>query len=140
MATRTLHGRGVVGGIGQGPALVADVYISFWGGFDPATGRIIQAGSPLEGQCLAGKVVVFRATKGSSGSSRILRLAQMTGNSPAAFINTELDELSVLSCVAQKLPLVSDLDCDPFEAIQTGDWVVVDGDRGVVQVTSQDRT
>ena len=138
MTEKTWHGRGVVGGVGEGPALVADVYISFWGGFDPTTGKIIQAGSPLEGESVAGKVVVFRATKGSSGSSRMLRLSKMIGTAPAAFINTELDELSVLSCVAQRLPLVSDLECDPFQAIKTGDWVRVDGERGMVQVTSRE--
>ena len=64
----------------------------------------------------------------------MLRLGKITGNFPAAFINTELDELSVLSCVAQKLPLVTDLECNPFQAIHTGDWVRVDADRGFVEV------
>jgi hypothetical protein len=32
------------------------------------------------------------------------------------------------------LPLVTDLDVDPYEAIKTGDWVKVDADRGVVEV------
>jgi predicted aconitase with swiveling domain len=134
MAAKKLYGRRVVGGYGEGPALVADTYISFWGGFDPVSGKIIEVGHPLEGECVKGKVVVFRSTKGSSGSSRILRLTKKTGQFPAAFINTELDELSVLSCVAQRLPLVTDLDADPYEAIQTGDWVKVDADRGVVEV------
>ena len=98
------------------------------------SGKIIEVGHPLEGECVKGKVVVFRSTKGSSGSSRILRLTKKTGKFPAAFINTELDELSVLSCVAQRLPLVTDLDGDPYEAIKTGDWVKVDADRGVVEV------
>ena len=137
MATRTLRGRAIVGGLGEGPALVADTRLSFWGGFDPVTGKIVEVGSPLEGECLEGKVVVFRSTKGSSGSSRMLRLAKITGKFPAAFINTELDELSVLSCVVQELPLVTDLDGNPFEAIQTGDWVRVDGDHGIVQVIAQ---
>ncbi len=137
MTIKTLHGRRVVGGFGEGPALVADTRISFWGGFDPVTGKIIEVGSPFEGECIEGKVVVFRSTKGSSGSSRMLRLAKITGKFPAAFINTELDELSVLSCVVQQLPLVTDLDGDPFKAIKTGDWVKVDADHGIVQVISR---
>ena len=134
MAAKTLYGRKVVRGYGEGPALVADAYISFWGGLDPVSGKIIEVGHPLEGESVEGKVVVFRSTKGSSGSSRILRLTKVSGKFPAAFINTELDELSVLSCVAQRLPLVTDLDVDPYEAIKTGDWVKVDADRGVVEV------
>jgi len=136
MAKGTFKCRKVVGGVGEGPALVADTRISFWGGFDPVTGKVVEVGNPLEGQSVGGRVVVFRSTKGSSGTSRMLRLAKITGEFPAAFINTELDELSVISCVAQRLPLVTDLECNPFEAIHTGDWVKVDADNGIVEVTS----
>lgn len=138
MPTRTYACRKVVGGVGAGPALVADTRISFWGGFDPVAVTIVEVGSPLRGEAVAGKVLVFRSTKGSSGTSRMLRLAKIEGHVPAAFINTELDELSVLACVAQRLPLVTDLACDPFGTIRTGDVVRVDADRGVVEVTSPD--
>jgi uncharacterized protein len=29
---------------------------------------------------------------------------------------------------------VTDLDRDPLEGIETGDWVAVDGDRGIVEI------
>jgi uncharacterized protein len=137
MGTRIYRCRRIVGGVGAGRALVADTRISFWGGFDPVTGKVVEVGNPLEGQGLENKVVVFRSTKGSSGSSRMLRLARIARKFPAAFINIELDELSVLSCVAQNLPLVVDLEANPFEAIHTGDWVRVDADNGIVEVTPQ---
>ena len=104
------------------------------------TGKITEVGNPLEGERIKGKVVIFRSTKGSSGSSRILRIARITDKFPAAFINIELDELSVLSWVAQKLPLVVDLECDPFETIQTGDWVTVNADRSIVKIRRFKRT
>ena len=64
----------------------------------------------------------------------MLRLAKMAGNAPLAIINTELDELSTLACVALDLPLVTDLDVDPFEAMQTGDVVRVDADAWTIAV------
>lgn len=136
MPTHTYSCRQIVGGVAEGPALVADTRISFWGGFDPASGEIVEVGNPFEGVNIAGKVLVFRSTKGSSGTSLMLRLAKMAGHAPLAFINTELDELSTLACVALGLPLVTELDVDPFVAMQTGDIVRVDADRGVVEVTS----
>ena len=66
----------------------------------------------------------------------MLRLSKIAGQFPAAFINTELDELSVLSCVAQRLPLVVDLEDDPFLTIRNGDWVRVDASLGIVEVSS----
>ena len=136
MSTHTYSCRKVVGGVAEGSALVADTRISFWGGFDPASGDIVEVGSPFEGLNIAGKVLVFRSTKGSSGTSLMLRLAKMAGNAPLAFINVELDELSTLACVALGLPLVTDLDVDPFDAIQTGDIVRVDADRATIEVQS----
>lgn len=134
MPTHTYTCLKVVGGVAEGPALVADTRISFWGGFDPASGEIVEVGSPFEGMNIAGKVLVFRSTKGSSGTSLMLRLAKMAGNAPAAFVNIELDELSTLACVALGLPLVTDLDVDPFEALQTGDIVRIDAEASTIQV------
>ena len=140
MAEQKYRCRRIVGGSGSGQALVADTRISFWGGFDPVTGRIVEVGNPLEGESVVDKVMVFRSTKGSSGTTRMLRLAKITGKFPAAFINTELDELSVLSCVAQGLPMVIDMEVNPFEAIRTGDWVEVHADQGIITVTRKDPT
>jgi hypothetical protein len=36
-------------------------------------------------------------------------------------------------------PSVTELDQDPLGVIETGDWVRVDGDRGVVEVTKRRR-
>jgi hypothetical protein len=33
-----------------------------------------------------------------------------------------------------RVPSVTDLDRNPLDVIETGDWVVVDGDRGVVEI------
>ncbi|UCF96961.1 MAG: DUF521 domain-containing protein [Spirochaetaceae bacterium] len=132
MPKREYRCRKVVGGVGEGPALVADTRISFWGGFDPNSGRIIEVGNPLEGRAIDGSIMVFRSTKGSSGTSRVLRLARSAGHFPAAFINNELDELSVLTCVAQRLPMVIDFESDPFTDLTNGEWLRVDADRGFV--------
>ena len=35
------------------------------------------------------------------------------------------------------MPSVTGLDQDPLTVIETGDWVKVDGDRGLVEVTKR---
>jgi uncharacterized protein len=32
------------------------------------------------------------------------------------------------------VPSITDLDRDPLDVIETGDWVIVDADRGIVEV------
>jgi predicted aconitase with swiveling domain len=39
-----------------------------------------------------------------------------------------------LGAVVMRVPSVTDLDRDPLEIIETGDWVTVDGDNGTVEV------
>ena len=36
-----------------------------------------------------------------------------------------------------RVPSVTDLDRNPLEVIETGDWVIVNGDLGVVEVRKQ---
>ena len=133
-ASIRIRGRGVVKGQAEGEALVADAMLSFWGEVDAVTGKVIAVGHPLEGQSLAGRVLVIRSTKGSSGTSMILRLAALEGKAPAAFVNVEVDGLAALGCIVNGIPMLSHLDSDPFQKISTGDLVQVDADRGVVTV------
>ena len=132
---RELHGRKVAPGCASGAALVADATLSFWGEVDAVTGRIIAVGHPLEGVSLAGRVLVIRSTKGSSGTPMIFGLAKLERVAPAALINVEVDALAALACIVHHIPLVTDLDADPLHEIATGDLVEVDADRGVVRVT-----
>jgi predicted aconitase with swiveling domain len=39
-----------------------------------------------------------------------------------------------LGAVVMRIPAITDFDRNPLEVIETGDWVVVDADRGVVEV------
>jgi predicted aconitase with swiveling domain len=132
-----IKARGVVKGRAQGSALVADATLSFWGEVDAVTGTVIAVGHPLEGQSLAGRVLVIRSTKGSSGTPMILRLAGLEGKAPAAMINVQVDGLAALGCIVNGIPMVADLESDPFESIATGDHVLVDAEQGLVQVTQK---
>ncbi len=42
--------------------------------------------------------------------------------------------MAVLGCVVNRIPMVSELEQDPFEIIETGDHVSVDADRGTIEV------
>ena len=42
-----------------------------------------------------------------------------------------------LGCVVMRVPSITELDRDPLEIIETGDWVKVDGDRGIVEITKR---
>ena len=49
----------------------------------------------------------------------------------------EMTTKIALGAVVMRVPAVTDFDRDPLEIIETGDWVKVDGDRGIVEVTKR---
>ena len=70
--------------------------ISFWGGVDPADGRITDPRHPDHGTSIAGRVLVLPTTIGSSSSSAILLELLAAGRGPAALILGQPDAILVL--------------------------------------------
>jgi predicted aconitase with swiveling domain len=134
MKTIILHGRKVVGGQAEGEALVTKQTISGWGGVDPIKGTIVEKRHELKGQSFKDKILVFPGAKGSSGWSGTFHMARWVGSAPLAMIFNEMTTKVALGAVVTHCPAVTDLDQDPLEVIASGDWVKVDGDRGIVEV------
>ena len=132
-----LRGRKVVGGCAEGEALVTKDRISGWGGIDPRTGTVIETRHELRGISFAGKVLVFPGAKGSSGWSSQFHVARLAGKAPIAMVFNEMTTKIALGAVVAHAPSVTDFDQDPLQVIETGDWVRVDGDRGIVEVTKK---
>lgn len=132
-----LHGRKVVGGVAEGEALVTREPISGWGGVNPMQGTIIETRHELRGRSFKDTVLVFRGAKGSSGWSVAFHTARLAGTAPKAMVFTEMTTKVALGAVVMRIPAVTDLDRDPLEVIETGDWVRVDGDAGTVEVVKR---
>jgi hypothetical protein len=129
-----LQGTGIVGGAAEGPALVTTEALAFNLGVDEKTGLVIERGHALEGQSVAGKVVVFRGGKGSSASSfSILQLVRR-GCGPVALVNVQSDAVVAAGAVLARIPLVHRCDQDPTKLIRSGDRIRVDGDTGRVEL------
>ncbi len=129
-----LRGRGIVGGFAEGEALVTRETISGWGGIDPMTGTVIETRHQLRGQSFKDKVLVFPGAKGSSGWSNAFHMTRLTNSAPLAMVFNQMTTKIALGAVVTRVPAVTELDQDPLSVIETGDWVKVDGDRGVVEV------
>ena len=134
-----LHGRCVVPGRTEGEALVTRDRISGWGGIDSRTGTIVETRHELRGRSFAGKVLVFPGAKGSSGWSAAFHLTRTMGTAPAAMLFNEMTTKIALGAVVTRAPAMTDFDQDPLAVIETGDWVVVDADRGIVEIRRRAR-
>jgi predicted aconitase with swiveling domain len=118
--------RTVKSGQAEGEALVSPDPIGFLGGVDPDTGVVVERGHPLEGQSIAGRVLVFPTGKGSTvGSYTLYRLAR-NDLAPAAIINAEADPVVAVGAIIAEIPMVDQVD---VACIHTGDWVQVRGEE-----------
>ncbi|MBW1698833.1 MAG: DUF126 domain-containing protein [Deltaproteobacteria bacterium] len=139
MSDIVLTGRKVFGGVAEGEALVTRQNISTWGGVHAVKGIITERRHELRGKSFKDKVLVFPAAKGSSGWSTVAQVIRMAGQSPRAMIIRDISSLTGIGAVVMRVPTVTDLDRDPTEIIETGDWVKVDADNGIVEITKRNR-
>ncbi len=96
------RGRTLVAGAATGAILRLSEPLSFWGGMDVATGRIIDQHHPQVGACLTGVILVMPAGRGSSSSSSVLAEAIYAGSAPAAIILSETDVIVALGAMVAK--------------------------------------
>jgi len=134
-----LHGRTIVGGSVQGEALVTSQTISGWGGIDPKTGTIIELRHELRGKSFKDKILVFPGAKGSSGWSAFFHMARLNGAAPKGFLFNKMSTKIALGLVVTHAPALTDFDRDPLAVIETGDWVEMDADLGIVKITKRSK-
>jgi predicted aconitase with swiveling domain len=137
MTRIVLRGRPIFAGVAEGEALVTQEFISGWGGINPRDGTIIERRHELRGQSFKDKVLVFPGAKGSSAWSHYFHLARLAGAAPKAMLFNKMTTKIALGAIVTRVPAVTDLDQDPLQVIETGDWVRVDADRGIVEVTKK---
>ena len=126
-----LTGRKISAGQATGETLVTSMGISFYGGVDPETGHVVEIGHELEGQSIAGRVLVFPTGKGSTVGSYTLYRLKKAGLAPAAIINAESETITAVGCIISDIPCVDHI---PIEKIQTGMQASVDGESGLLEI------
>ncbi len=94
-----LQGEVLLPGTARGPALRLSAPISFWGGVDPASGKIVQAKHPDRGAVVVATVLAIDRTIGSSSSSAVLLELLYQEMAPAALILGRPDAILSLGVI-----------------------------------------
>lgn len=122
-----LKGEIVREGEAEGKALVTEKPISFLGGIDPETGKIIEAGHQAEGETVNDKILIFPHGKGSTVGSYVLYQLKANGKAPAAIINRTAEPIVAAGAITADIPMLHKFDEDPIVKIKNGDYVKVNG-------------
>jgi uncharacterized protein len=144
MATIILKGHKGIAGTAEGEALVCQEPVNLmadtghvWD--NPADATFSnKLGTPsVYGKSFKDKVLVFPTGKGGIFSSNILMDMSAAGTRPKAIVNVMAHPVWALLAIELNIPLVDRLDQNPCEVIANGDWVKVDAEKGIVEVTKK---
>jgi predicted aconitase with swiveling domain len=128
---RMRGGRTLVEGRASGPALVLEEALSFWGGLDPATGRIVEASHPQRGASVTGRILVMPSGRGSSSSSTVLAESIRAGTGPAGIVLGDPDDIIVIGALVAaelygiSIPVIVAA-ADGYGRIRDGDQISLD--------------
>ena len=123
-------------GTAEGPVLVVEEPLSFWGAFDPLTGLIVDTHHPQRGACLARKIVIMPETRGSGSASGSIAEAIRRGTAPLALILMKPDvNLAVGSFIAATLygkscPVLS-VDASDYRRLAAATYLTISEDGSI---------
>jgi len=139
-----LKGRGLVDGVAEGEALVSKESLVWSHGVDPTNGNIDDVRVDVYGQCVKEKVLIYPLGKGSTSGATWMLETTRCGNAPKAIINCETELIILAGALLSEalyhvcIPVVDQFNQNPAEVIGTGDWVKIDGAKGIVEVTKKE--
>lgn len=96
---RIIQAKPVVAGDAQGKALVSNIPLSFWGGVDPHTGKVIDVHHDLSGKILTGRALLIPAGRGSCSGSGIMLEMIRQRTCPALLVSIEAEPIVSLGSV-----------------------------------------
>jgi hypothetical protein len=73
--------------------------LSFWGGFDATSGRIIDRSHPQAGERISTHVLLMAAGRGSSSGSSVLAEAIRLGTGPSAIVLLTRDAIIMVGAM-----------------------------------------
>lgn len=125
-------------GVGEGAALVSGDALCF-ALCEPESGCVLEKGHAIDGQSVAGKVLVMPTGKGSSvvQADGLYRLISMQ-TAPAAVVIQTPEPVLVSTIIAMEVPLVDEVDPAFYEALEEGDHVRVDAVKGLIVLRKAD--
>jgi len=144
MAKIVLKGHKGIGGTAEGEALVSKNALSYIfdvGGIwlHPMSAKVTNKKEMPDwyGKDLAGKVLVFPTGRGGIFSTAMLMGLARKGLGPKAMINVKTHPVFTYASIVLDIPTVDRLNKNPCDVIETGDWVKVDAQKGIVEVTKR---
>jgi predicted aconitase with swiveling domain len=128
-----LKGRVINGGSVTAEAVVLDTPFSFIGDFDAETGQLILSGHPLEGESIAGKVLVIPTGKGGTIAPWMAFDAAKRHMAPAAILCKRSEPITCECAITIDIPMLDSFEENILDIIKSGQRVHIDGESVTIE-------
>ena len=140
-STTRLSANVLIPGEAVGSALVLEESLSFWGGFDPIKGEIIDVHHPQYQQRVGGSVLFISESRGSAGTPGGIAETLRNGSGPCAFVLARRDvNIGIGTLVANRLydlnVPVLEISLAQMSEITSGEEISIDH-NGIILVSQQ---
>ena len=120
-----IKGRVIVPGSAEGEVFFTDHPITFYGGVDMKTGKIVQSDHPRKGESITGKILVFPYGVGSTVGSYVIYGMKKYGTAPKAIVLQRVDTVVAAGVLLADIPTVDQIDIEKLR--NTKKVRVIDG-------------
>ena len=91
--------RAYVSGVAEGRVVRLSQPLSFWGGINSGTGRVVDRSHPELGALVAGHILVMPCGRGSSSSASVLTEALRRGTGPRGIVLERPDSILIVGAL-----------------------------------------
>lgn len=124
--------RSIAKGKGKGELIVSSEPISFLGGVNPETGKVIDPNHELNGESIKDKVLFIPGGKGSTVGSYVIFQMMKNGTAPKAIICLNAEPIIATGAIMSDIPMVDTP--SNINGLTNGAMVEVDADEGTIEI------
>ncbi len=133
----TIKCRRISRGKVEGQVIVTREPLSFLGGVDPITGRVIDQEHELYQQNLKDKILVMPSGKGSTVGSYVIYQMAKNQTGPRGIVALEAEPIIATGAIMAGVPMVDHPEIDVLDLLKSGDLVELDADSETIKIVKK---
>jgi uncharacterized protein len=121
----------------KGQVIITKEPLSFLGGVDPTTGRVIDQGHELYQQNLKDKILVIPSGKGSTVGSYVIYQMVKNQTAPKGILALEAEPIIATGAIMAGVPMVDRPEVDILDILKNGDFIELDADSEIIKIINK---
>lgn len=128
-----LRGKPITNGYAEGQAIVSRKPLSFLGGLDVKSGKIVERHHPLEGISISDKILVLYSSKGSTAGVYSFYETTRNKKAPKGMLTCAKDPVIISAAIESEIPAIRLREGD-LDKIKSGNYIKMDASKGTVDI------